>query len=440
MPEKTEMEETIFAFTTPTGRGGVSVLRLSGSGAKRALESFSLLPLPPPAPVPRVLSFREIGFAGEMIDRGLVVYFRAPHSWTGEDVVEFHLHGGQAIRKAMVAACSSLGLRAAQAGEFSKRAFLNGKADLTELEGLADLVDAETEAQRKQALRQMEGASRAIYENWSARLLSVLAAAEAQLDFPEDVEDSSALALVNQIKDEIGAELAKPYGERLREGIRVALLGGANAGKSTLFNLLVGREAAITSPQAGTTRDVIEAALDIGGYPVILSDLAGLRDSKDEIEAEGVRRAEARAESADLRLILLAPDVAPEENARALALAQKGDLIMVNKTDIGDLDSACDIKFSLTNLDKNHKKFNEKLILRLEELFGVSTSPLITRERHRAALSECQSALSRAIAARAPELRAEDLRLALAALGAITGSVGVEDMLDELFAEFCIGK
>lgn len=444
MPEK-ETKDTIFAFSTASG-GAISVLRLSGARAAEALSALA-----GETARPREMVLREIKFAGEVIDKGLVVFFPAPHSWTGEDIAELHLHGSRAIERSLISACLALGLRHAEAGEFSKRAFLNGKADLTELEGLADLIAAETEAQRKQALRQMEGSARAIYEAWRKELMSALAQMEAQLDFPEDVESvessGAPLTLINKVKDEIESALSKPYGERLREGLSLVLLGGANAGKSTLFNLLAGREAAIVSPQAGTTRDVLEIALDIGGYPVVLRDLAGLRTSENAIEQEGVRRALRQAELADLRIILLAPDIPLEENAKALSLCQAGDIVMVNKTDIGSVEGSYEINLSLTNLDESFEKFNKKLIERISELCGgggVAVSSLITRERHRQALSLCQSALTRAASATGGkdnlELIAEDTRLALRDLGTITGAVGVEDMLGELFSSFCIGK
>ncbi len=443
MPEKTTTD-TIYSFATAEGRGGVSILRLSGAEALGGLRRLTRV-LPPRA---REMSLREVVFSGEVIDRGLVIFFRAPHSWTGEDVVEFHLHGGRAIRQAMVRACEALGLRQAEAGEFSKRAFLNGKADLTELEGLADLVDAETEAQRKQALRQMGGEARKKYDSWRAGLLSLLAQLEGQIDFPEDTageQEVELLARVSALRKEMSAELSKPYGERLREGAFIALLGGTNAGKSTLFNLLVGREAAIVSPHAGTTRDVLEAGLDLGGYPVILSDLAGLRESGDSIEREGVRRAELCAREADLRVIILAPDVRSEENDRALSFRQEGDIVMVNKKDKGELSGNYEFKVSLTNLDESFDEFNKRLMLRVSELCGLGSSALITRERHRRALEECVECLSRLPATleggeAAPELIAEDIRLALSALGRITGAVDIEEMLDELFAQFCIGK
>ncbi len=457
-------KDTIYALATPTGRSGVAVVRLSGAQAGAAIECLTDQALPPPRRVVlRALYMpqkNEKEKEKEVIDHALVIYFAAPKSFTGEDVAEFHIHGGAAVIDGLLAACAGLpDLRLAEAGEFSRRAFLNGRADLAEIEGLADLVAAETAAQRRQAVRQMGGAMSALYENWRERLLGVLAQAEARLDFPDEalanaVDEAAALKdlliKIKEISQEMGFHLRDDHrGERLRLGVKIAIIGAPNVGKSTLLNALARRDAAIVSPQAGTTRDVLEVALDLAGWPVVVSDMAGLRDTGDEIEAEGVRRACAAAEAADLRLVMLSADVGEALNRRVLsmsmAMAGADDLVIVNKIDLSgevyhDYPRA-DVRMSLASEKKSG--LEELLVLltqRAASLCGANSSPLITRARHREALTESHQALSRAHQAEAPELLAEDLRLALAALGRITGRVGVEDMLDKLFAEFCIGK
>ncbi|HTC18916.1 MAG TPA: tRNA uridine-5-carboxymethylaminomethyl(34) synthesis GTPase MnmE, partial [Stellaceae bacterium] len=293
--------DTIYAFSTAPGRAAIAVLRLSGPGASGALRALGgKLPKPRRA---AVLSFADPA-SGEAIDRGIALFFPAPASHTGEDMAELHLHGGRAVAAALLDALGKMpGLRLAEPGEFTRRAFLNGKLDLTEAEGVADLIAAETAAQRRQALRQASGATAKIYEDWRQRLLKAQARLEAEIDFPEEglPEDLRRQAAdgIARLAAEIGAALEDGRGgEMLRAGFEVAILGPPNAGKSSLMNALARREVAITAASAGTTRDVIEVALDLGGYPVILADTAGLRQAADEIEEEGVRRARARAGSA----------------------------------------------------------------------------------------------------------------------------------------------
>ena len=442
-------DDTIYALATPAGRSGVAVVRLSGVGACRAIEVLTHQPVPPPRrAVLRALYLSHAPQKEEIIDRALVLYFAAPRSFTGEDIAEFHIHGGAAVIEGVLEACACLpGLRAARAGEFSRRAFLNGRSDLAEVEGLADLVAAETAAQRRQALRQLGGEMSGICETWREGLLSLLAQAEASLDFPDEAEASreESLARMNKISQEIGVHLNDRHsGERLRAGVQIAIIGAPNVGKSTLLNALAGRAAAIVSPRAGTTRDVLEVALDLSGWPVIVRDMAGLREASDDIEAEGVRRACAAAQEADLRLVMLMADVDENQNQRALSLAQPGDLVIVNKIDLpggGDFYPEADLRLCLTpDKQKGFDGLVKLLTERAADLCGSGASPLITRARHREALRDCHQALNRANKAPVPELLAEDLRLALVALGRITGRVGVEDMLDKLFAEFCIGK
>src|SRR5690606_16468341 len=298
---------TIFALASAAGRAGVAVVRLSGSTASRALETLSSQPLPSP----RRASLRRLhDSAGERLDDALVLWFPAPHSYTGEDVVELHLHGGRAVVRDVLEALAAVpGLRPAEPGEFTRRAFDNGKLDLAEVEGLADLIDAETAGQRRQALRQLDGGLSALGEGWRARLVRILAQLEADIDFPdEDLPERVAAAVAPGI-EELANEMRRHLddgrrGEILREGFHIAIIGPPNAGKSSLLNWLAQRDAAIVSDTAGTTRDVVEVRLDLGGWPVIVADTAGLRETAETVEREGIRRARARAEAADLVIAL----------------------------------------------------------------------------------------------------------------------------------------
>jgi len=334
-------------------------------------------------------------------------------------------------------------LRAALPGEFTRRAFEHGKLDLTAVEGLADLIDAETEAQRVQALRQMEGALGHLYEGWRARLMKALAYAEAEIDFPDEEVPGDLIAKLGpeiaSLSREIAAHLYDGRkGERMRDGVEVAIVGPPNAGKSSLLNRLAGREAAIVSEEAGTTRDVLEVRLDLGGVPVTLADTAGLREAAGVIEQEGVRRALVRAEKADLRIVVAAPGEGTD-----FALARDGDLRVMNKTDIGGAAGDGVIGVSaLTGegLDRLEAALREKV----GAAYEAHEHPLITRARHRDGLAECATSLARAgealQAGRDAELVAEDLRLAARSLGRLTGRVDVEDLLDVIFRDFCIGK
>ena len=382
---------------------------------------------------------------GGDIDDGLVLWFPAPHSVTGEDVAEFHLHGSRAVLAALMATLSRLGLRLAEPGEFTRRAFLNGKLDLVQAEAVADIAAAETEAQRRQALRQLDGALGVLYRGWSERLLRLLAHLEAAIDFPDEdlppAIEAAGAAETALLAAEIAVHLAdQRRGERLRDGIAVAIVGPPNAGKSSLINALVRREAAITSPIAGTTRDVIEVAIDLAGYPVVLADTAGLRDSADAVEQEGLRRALAHAEAAELRLFVFDAS-RPEDSAGAAAWPGPDTLLVANKIDLLCKGTALppDALAISTRTGAGVPALIETLARRVAADYE-STAPLLTRARHRAALEAARDALHRAQGARLPELRAEDLRLAWRSLGRITGQVDVEDLLDVIFADFCIGK
>ena len=439
-------EDTIFALATAPGRAGVAVLRVSGPQAGAIAETLAGR-----LPKPRSAVLRKFSDSSNtVIDQGLLIWFPAPNSFTGEPVVEFHLHGGRAVVERMLAVLSLFpGARAALAGEFTRRAFENGKLDLTAVEGLADLVAAETEAQRRQALRQMEGRLGAVYDGWRAKLLQALAHLEAEIDFsdedlPEGLSESVFISLTELLR-EIKAHLADGQrGEILRRGFRIAILGAPNVGKSSLFNMLAQREAAIVTPQAGTTRDVIEVNLDLGGYLVSVSDTAGLRGADDAIEAEGIRRAKITAQTADLKLLVFDAGAWPELDAQTLEWCDPAALCILNKIDL--LPKNLDISDSYTLMSVKTGEGADKLLQRLQEAvaerLGASETPGLTRERHRRELGLCVENLDRALNQKQKpgELIAEDVRLAMRALGRITGRADVEDMLDVLFGEFCIGK
>lgn len=440
--------DTIFALSTARGRSAIAVIRVSGPRAGEALAALA----PRAQPQPRVAKLAKLSdpASGEAIDDALALWFPAPRSETGEDVVELQVHGGRAVIAGVLDALAGLpGLRPAEPGEFTKRAFLNGKIDLTAAEGLLDLVEAETAAQRRQALRQMEGGLAALYEDWRARLLRALAHLEAEIDFadedlPRNITDS-ALARLERLRGEITAHLDdRRRGEVLREGLSVAILGAPNVGKSSLMNALTRRETAIVSSIAGTTRDIVEARLDLGGYPILLADTAGLREvaeGGDPIEREGVRRALARAEQADLRLLLVPAGTEPD--AATAALVGPDSILIASKADLAEADVHAVSKTALpvsamtgAGLDA----LRARLLAEAEARMSAEGSPAITRARHRSALVECAASLERARSAASPELVAEDVRLAARALGRITGRVDVEDLLDVIFREFCIGK
>lgn len=443
-----DSESTIFALASASGRGGVAVFRVSGKAAKTAVSKLCQ-----PSDVSRVreASLRKVHDpkTNEAIDQALVLFFESPNSFTGEDVVEFHTHGGRAIAHAVTEALSALpGFRMAEPGEFTRRAFENGKLDLTEAEAIADLVDAETEAQRRQALRQFEGALGTLYENWRARLIKALAYFEASIDFadedlPQDVAERQ-MDDVRKLTEDIAAHLDdKHRGERLRDGFSIAILGPPNAGKSSLLNALARRDAAIVSSTAGTTRDVIEVHLDLGGYPVVIADTAGLRESKDAIENEGIKRALQRAEKAELKLLVFDGEVWPKLDEAVIKLADDSAIVVVNKADVMKSQVAGGHPLPLFLSAKTGKgvaELLERLIKEIDMRFSDAGAPPLTRARHRAALEECLGHLKRALAAKESELRAEDLRLAVRALGRITGRVDVEDLLDIIFRDFCIGK
>jgi tRNA modification GTPase len=435
-------DDTIFALASAPGRAGVAIVRVSGPSARFVVQSVSRKPPPPPRRA-AVRAFRS--GTGEIFDRGLVLWFPAPDSYTGEDVAEFHIHGGRAVLAALADALTATGLRAAEPGEFTRRGVENGKLDLTQAEAIADLVDAETEAQRRQALRQYDGALAKLTDNWRTELAKALAWAEAAIDFSDEELPDEVMADARQtaamVQDAITARLGEGHrGELVREGLFVAVVGAPNAGKSSLVNALAGRDVAIVSETAGTTRDVIEVRLNLGGYAVVLADTAGLRAAADHIEAEGVRRALQRAETADLVVWVRdgsAPDTALEYNNK---LDSNSVVIVWNKADLAWPATQDGLKLSLKTGEGLEAVVEAITAAAREKLEGGGEAPLLTRARHREMLEEAAAALARAETQEAPELFAEDLRLAVRAIGRIAGRVDVEDLLDVIFRDFCIGK
>lgn len=437
---------TIYALSSAAGRAGVAVIRLSGAGAGAAVMALTGKPLPQArhATLTRFIEPRS----GQPIDRGLLLWFEHPASFTGEDVAELHVHGGRAVVNALLSALAQVpGLRAAEPGEFTRRAFENGKLDLTEVEGLADLINADTDAQRRQALRQMEGALGRLYEGWRARLIRLMAYAEAEIDFPdEDLPDSLLVRLAPEIVDLANAIQTHlddgGRGERLRDGVDVAIIGPPNVGKSSLMNALAGRDVAIVSDEAGTTRDVLEVRLDLDGVAVTLADTAGLREAGGQIEQEGVRRALRRAEAADLRIVVAAPG--PDGHMLGnYNLAREGDILVWNKLDLGTSPVGVSVSVSTVS-GEGIEALLALLTDRVSFAHEAVEHPMITRARHREGLLDCVTYLKRVETGlsthQAAEFLAEDLRLAGRALGRITGRVDVEDLLDVVFRDFCIGK
>jgi tRNA modification GTPase len=446
--------DTIFAVASGAGQAAIAVMRLSGPASRTMLAALCGR-----VPPPRRASFRRLRNAdGAELDQGVVVWLPGPSSYTGEDSAELFLHGGRAVLHGVADALVALGARPAEPGEFTRRAFLNGRMDLTEAEAVHDLVAAETEAQRRQALRQLDGALGTIYREWAERSRLLLAQQEALIDFPdEDLPpevEAQVMAELAALQSEIAAHLNDGRrGERLREGLVFAVTGRPNVGKSSLVNALAERDVAIVSARPGTTRDTLETRIVLGGVPVTLVDTAGLREATDDIEAEGVRRARARAAAADLVITVIEarspasspPKRGPRPSGTELLLlgprVRRDDscVHVANKLDLGGAvpDGAIGIS-ALTG--EGLDALRARLADAARSLTDSAGPPPLTQARHRAALQEAAARLAGAQIAELPELRAEDLRLALRAIGRITGSVGVEDILDTLFARFCIGK
>lgn len=428
---------TIFAPATARGKAGISVIRLSGPESHAAVAALCGR-LPPP----RRASVCKLVWQGIQIDEGIVLLFEAGHSFSGEEMAELHLHGSTAVISATVQALSAQpGLRLAEPGEFTRRALENGKLDLTQVEGLADLIDAETEAQRRQALRVLSGAVGKRANGWRAQLIRAAALLEATIDFADEDVPVDVTPEVTEIIDALLHDLrveadGAVMAERIRDGFEVAIVGAPNAGKSTLLNALAGREAAITSAIAGTTRDIIEVRMDLAGLPVTLLDTAGLRETQDEVESLGVLRAIARANAADLRVFLLEGGVLPaglQPHDDDIIVSAKADLLAIGHEGIGVSG------LSGQGLDALMREIG----LRLEK--RASGAATLTHQRHRvgamAAVSALESALFEIrLGNGRVELAAENLRLATRSLDALVGRVDVENLLDEIFSSFCIGK
>jgi tRNA modification GTPase len=424
--------DTVFALASGAGRAAIAILRISGPNSAAALAALcGSLPLPRRA-VMRALRDAD----GELLDRAMVLWLPGPGSYTGEDSAELHLHAGRAVIDAVAMSLAALGLRPAEAGEFTRRAFLNGRMDLLEAEAVHDLVAAETDGQRRQALRQLEGAQGELYRGWSDRLRGALARQEAMIDFPEEdlppEVEAELLASVSSLRMEIVSHLDDgKRGEKLRDGLCFAVTGAPNVGKSSLINALAQRDVAIVSATPGTTRDAIETRIVLGGVPVTLVDTAGLRETSDPIEAEGVRRARSRAAAADLVITVI-------EAGSARPFAGAG-LIVANKSDLRLEPNPAVLAISALT-GAGLPELRARLSAEAFALTQSSGPPPLTRARHRSALQTAARWLADAELANEPELRGEAMRLALRAIGTITGHVGVEDILDSIFRQFCIGK
>lgn len=425
------MTDTIFALATPPGRGAVAVIRISGPASGRALAQIGATSL-----TARRASLRRlVDDDGQEVDQALVLWFPGPASFTGEDSAELHLHGGLAVIETMTAALLHTGLRLAEPGEFTRRAFENGKLDLSQAEAVADLVDAETSAQRDQALQQLGGALSRRYEDWRQRLIHVLAMLEAAVDFPdeelpEDVAGRARPDLDALLLDLEQALSESARGTRIREGYRIALTGAPNAGKSSLFNVLVERDAAIVTPIAGTTRDVIEGQLVLGGRKVLIADTAGLRETDDVIEAEGVARARAWAAAADLELHLVPVDEPPPA-------VPDGVWLIRTKADLRPNDG---VGISIAS-GHGLAALRAELTAAVVAATSGSEFPAATQARHAVRLRDAHQHLERASQhLHEAELASEDVRLAIRALEAVSGRVDVEAVLDVIFSSFCIGK
>ena len=442
---------TIYALSSGPGIAGVAVVRVSGKDTPKVVKIITGEDLP----APRVATLRKMNNinTNELIDEGLIIWFPGPQSYTGEDLVEFHVHGSRAVVTALHTSISEIeNCRLAEPGEFTKRAFQNGKINLIKAESIADLISSETEIQRKQALEIMNGKSSNKFNSWRGKLLKILSHIEAKIDFPDEDLPEDIIFEIKKTSEQVSNEINKilddqKVGERIREGFKIAIVGPSNAGKSSLLNYLSKRDVAIVSEIAGTTRDVIETHLNLDGYPVVLSDTAGIRDSKDEIEKRGIKLALKRAEEADLRLVVIEPKNL-DFTGFLKDLFDENSILVINKSDLLQ-----------KNLDEKIKKLEHVLISiiqnsnldilinkiknKLKNKFISNEDILITRERHRQHLKQCVDHLKNFSEKNKNDdldKAAEDLRLATRHLGMIVGKVDVEEILGSIFNDFCIGK
>ncbi len=442
---------TIYALSSGPGISGVAVIRVSGKNTSKVIKKLTGSNLP----VPRVATLKKFNKNGQknLIDEGVIIWFPGPNSYTGEDLAEFHVHGSRAVINAMHTAISKIkNCRLAEPGEFTRRAFQNGRINLLKAESIADLIASETEIQRKQAVKIMSGRSSEKFNSWREKLIKILSNIEAKIDFPEEDLPKNIMRDIQKISNNVLAEIKKTLndqkvGERIREGFKIAIVGPPNSGKSSLLNYLSKKDAAIVSEIAGTTRDVIETHLNLDGYPVIVSDTAGIRSSKNEIEKKGIKIALKRAEDADLRLVIVSA-INADFTGVLKTLLKKNSILVLNKSDL--------IKKKLNNKfkkyehvlisikkDLNLNKLIKKIKSKLKRQFSTSEEILITRERHRENLINCVHHLEKFHKKKSVQdfdKAAEDLRLATRHLGMIVGKVDVEELLGSIFNDFCIGK
>ena len=442
---------TIYALSTGPGISGIAVIRVSGKNTAEVIKKITGKQLP----TPRTATLRKFNKNGgkELIDEGVILWFPKPNSYTGEDLAEFHVHGSRAVIKAMHLAISKIkNCRLAEPGEFTKRAFQNGRINLLKAESIADLISAETEIQRRQALKIMGGKSSDKFNSWREKLLKILSHVEAKIDFPDENLPKNIIKEIQKKSNNVLSEIKKSLddqkvGERIREGFKIAIVGPPNSGKSSLLNYLSKRDVAIVSEIAGTTRDVVETHLNLDGYPVIVSDTAGIRSSKNEIEKKGIKIALKRAEDADLKLIIVS---AKNVDFRGVlkGLLSKNAILVVNKSDL--INRKLNVKFKkhdhvLISIKKNSNlnKLISKIKSKLKNKFTTTEDILITRERHRQNLINCVHHLEKFKKKKSAvdfDKAAEDLRLATRHLGMIVGKVDVEELLGSIFNDFCIGK
>jgi tRNA modification GTPase len=442
---------TIFALSSGPGISGVAIIRVSGLGTKNVIKKLTKEDLP----IPRVATtkkFKEFN-NNNIIDEGILLWFPAPNSYTGEDMAEIHVHGSIAVVRAILDQLSKIDdCRIAEPGEFTKIAFQNGKINLLKAESISDLISAETEIQRIQAVKMMNGKSSDKFNSLREKLLKILSNVEAKIDFPDDDLPDDVVKNIKNDSENIRSEIEKilndqKVGERIREGFKIAIIGPANAGKSSLLNYLSNRDVAIVSEVAGTTRDVVEAHLNLDGYPVVVSDTAGIRESKDEIEKKGIKLALKRAEDADLNIIVIEPK-STEFTGFLNDLVTNKAIIVMNKIDLGVENINEQIKkykpiYLSLKKEKNLEGLIKAIKEKLKNKFLNPEQTLITRERHRQSLEACVNHLKNFEEKNSIEdfdKAAEDLRLATRHLGVIVGKVDVEEILGSIFSDFCIGK